>query len=96
MLQCSLAGAHKPALPLQPAWAPSSPGGRSCLASFKAAPSDFWKVGEWGPALTPRPGQDIAWARSKVPSPGHPVLVVRHPAKQRSNHPDVIHNLPVL
>lgn len=97
MLAVSPAGAHIPVLPLQPARAPTSPGGKSCLASLKAVPSGFWMVGEWDPALTSSPGQGTAWLQQqKVFRRGTPVLVVHHPAKQRSNHPDVIHNLSIL
>lgn len=53
--------------------------------------------GEWGPALTPRPGQGNAWSRQQLVFVWEAmVLVVHHPAKQRSNYPEVVHNLPIL
>lgn len=54
--------------------------------------------GRWGsgtPPCSPDPG--TAWSQQQsVFMRGTPVLVVCHPASQRSNHPDVIHNLPIL
>lgn len=53
--------------------------------------------GEWGPALTPCLGQGNAWLQQQSVFVWEVVvLVVHHPAKQRSNYPEVIHNLPIL
>lgn len=68
MLAVSPAGAHIPALSLQPARAPTSPGGKNCLASLKAVPSGFWMVREWDPALTPPQAKVLPGHSSKVSS----------------------------
>lgn len=90
-------GAHIPALPPQAVWAPTSPGGESCLTSLRPAPSGFWMAGELGscPDSPTRPGYCLVPAASIFMREAR-VLVVRHPAKQRSNNPEVVYNLPIL